>query len=104
MKRKVSTILGVVVLVVIAGAVAFYVMRQASVSQTGQTPTASEIEKTPAKTEGAAKKVEIPKAVEKDLEKKGVVVKVTPSGFEPREVTVKKGEKISFVNSDTKVH
>jgi len=103
MKKKIPTVLGIVVLVVIAGAVAFYFVRETSVFQTVQAPALTE-EKTPAKEEGAAEEVKIPKEVEKDLEKKGVVVKVTASGFEPKEVTVKKGEKISFVNSDTKVH
>ena len=103
MKKKIPTVLGIVVLVVIAGAVAFYFVRETSVFQTVQAPAPTE-EKTPTKEEGTTEEVKIPKEVEKDLEKKGVVVKVTASGFEPKEVTIKKGKKISFVNSDTKVH
>ena len=102
MKKKIPTVLGIVVLVVIAGAVAFYFVRETSVFQTVQAPAPTE-EKTSAE-EGTAEEVKIPKEVEKELEKKGTVVKITASGFEPKEVTVKKGKKISFVNSDTKVH
>jgi len=103
MKKKVPTVLGIVVLVVIAGAVAFYFVRQTSLFQTVQAPAPTE-EKTPAKEKNTTEEVKIPKEVEKDLEKKGVVVKIVSSGFEPEEVTVKKGEKISFINSNTKVH
>ncbi len=66
----------------------------------GETPP----EGKPPVSDEKQEELKIPQELLESLTKKGVVIKITPQGFDPKEVTLKKDQSISFVNTDSQTY
>lgn len=96
MSRNVSLVIVVILVLLIGG---WFVMRSKSTTPTPATTPATTVESaptpqatsTPAASEGAVMKTE-------------KLVTITTAGFTPKDITIKAGENVTWMNSDTIDH
>lgn len=104
MRKQIPPLWGIIIVVVFSSLVIVYLMGlmasfppEAPLPGTEKGTAEDDVVQLP-------EKIEIPEEMQKEIEEKGGVVRITAEGFEPKEITLTQGESISWVNYDSKVH